>query len=99
METFQPIDDLSCYTKEEEYTLSSFYIIFDVCSLGNDSDVDLDRREDEREKAPKKQRQQRNEKNPSSKEEDQVSGTKNPIISVVLTAHEAIPGIHNFLCC
>ncbi|XP_066479982.1 zinc finger protein ZFAT [Tiliqua scincoides] len=60
--------------------------------LGNDSDVDLDRREDEREKAPKRQRQQRNEKNSSAKEEDQVSGAKNPIISVVLTAHEAIPG-------
>ncbi|KAJ6661452.1 hypothetical protein lerEdw1_014360 [Lerista edwardsae] len=60
--------------------------------LSNDSDVDLDRREDEREKVPKRQRQQRNEKSLSAKEEDQVSGAKNPIISVVLTAHEAIPG-------
>ncbi|XP_003219437.1 zinc finger protein ZFAT isoform X1 [Anolis carolinensis] len=59
---------------------------------GNDSDVDLDRREDEREKAPKRQRLQRSEKSLSAKDTDQVSGAKNPIISVVLTAHEAIPG-------
>uniref|UniRef100_A0A670YFG0 Zinc finger and AT-hook domain containing n=1 Tax=Pseudonaja textilis TaxID=8673 RepID=A0A670YFG0_PSETE len=57
---------------------------------GNDSDVDLDRREDEREKPSKRQRVQRTEKSLSSKEAD--SGAKNPIISVVLTAHEAIPG-------
>ncbi|XP_044308803.1 zinc finger protein ZFAT isoform X1 [Varanus komodoensis] len=59
---------------------------------GNDSDVDLDRREDEREKAPKRQRLQRTEKSFSTKEADPISGTKNPIISVVLTAHEAIRG-------
>nr|XP_020662083.1 zinc finger protein ZFAT [Pogona vitticeps] len=59
---------------------------------GNDSDVDLDRREDEREKAPKRQRLQRTEKSFSAKEADQVAGAKNPIISVFLTAHEAIPG-------
>ncbi|XP_061462954.1 zinc finger protein ZFAT isoform X2 [Rhineura floridana] len=59
---------------------------------GNDSDVDLDRREDEREKTPKRQRLQRTEKSLSAKEADQISGAKNPIISVVLTAHEAIPG-------
>ncbi|KAH0617416.1 hypothetical protein JD844_015596 [Phrynosoma platyrhinos] len=59
---------------------------------GNDSDVDLDRREDEREKAPKRQRLQRSEKSLSAKDGDQISGAKNPIISVVLTAHEAIPG-------
>ncbi|XP_053104939.1 zinc finger protein ZFAT isoform X2 [Hemicordylus capensis] len=64
----------------------------DEGETGNDSDVDLDRREDEREKAPKRQRPQRNEKSLSAKEADQVSGAKNPIISVVLTAHEAIPG-------
>ncbi|XP_070604432.1 zinc finger protein ZFAT [Erythrolamprus reginae] len=57
---------------------------------GNDSDVDLDGREDEREKPSKRQRVQRTEKSLSSKEAD--SGAKNPIISVVLTAHEAIPG-------
>ncbi|NXA13245.1 ZFAT protein, partial [Sapayoa aenigma] len=59
---------------------------------GNDSDVDLDRKEDEREKTPKRPRIQKTEKNPSTKETEQVSGAKNPIISVVLTAHEAIPG-------
>ncbi|XP_033011781.1 zinc finger protein ZFAT isoform X1 [Lacerta agilis] len=59
---------------------------------GNDSDVDLDRREDEREKTPKRQRLQRTEKSLSAKDADQLSGAKNPIISVVLTAHEAIPG-------
>ncbi|XP_069710799.1 zinc finger protein ZFAT [Phaenicophaeus curvirostris] len=59
---------------------------------GNDSDVDLDRKEDEREKTPKRARVQKTEKTPSTKETEQVSGAKNPIISVVLTAHEAIPG-------
>ncbi|NXC46597.1 ZFAT protein, partial [Penelope pileata] len=59
---------------------------------GNDSDVDLDRKEDEREKTPKRPRAQKTEKTPSTKETEQVPGTKNPIISVVLTAHEAIPG-------
>ncbi|XP_005291092.2 zinc finger protein ZFAT isoform X1 [Chrysemys picta bellii] len=59
---------------------------------GNDSDVDLDRKEDEREKTPKRPRIQKTEKTLSAKEGDQISGAKNPIISVVLTAHEAIPG-------
>ncbi|XP_067387751.1 zinc finger protein ZFAT [Emydura macquarii macquarii] len=59
---------------------------------GNDSDVDLDRKEDEREKTPKRPRIQKTEKTLSAKETDQISGAKNPIISVVLTAHEAIPG-------
>ncbi|XP_056341267.1 zinc finger protein ZFAT [Oenanthe melanoleuca] len=59
---------------------------------GNDSDVDLDRKEDEREKTPKRPRAQKTEKTQSTKETEQVSGAKNPIISVVLTAHETIPG-------
>ncbi|KAG6930020.1 zinc finger and AT-hook domain containing [Chelydra serpentina] len=59
---------------------------------GNDSDVDLDRKEDEREKTPKRPRIQKTEKTLSAKDGDQISGAKNPIISVVLTAHEAIPG-------
>ncbi|NXR53925.1 ZFAT protein, partial [Hippolais icterina] len=59
---------------------------------GNDSDVDLDRKEDEREKTPKRPRVQKTEKTASTKETEQVSGAKNPIISVVLTAHETIPG-------
>lgn len=71
------------------------HILSDVCSSGNDSDVDLDRKEDEREKTPKRPRAQKTEKTPSTKETEQVSGAKNPIISVVLTAHEAIPGNQN----
>ncbi|NWR44285.1 ZFAT protein, partial [Regulus satrapa] len=59
---------------------------------GNDSDVDLDRKEDEREKTPKRPRVQKAEKTASTKETEHVSGAKNPIISVVLTAHETIPG-------
>ncbi|NXO26165.1 ZFAT protein, partial [Cisticola juncidis] len=59
---------------------------------GNDSDVDLDRKEDEREKTPKRPRVQKTEKTASTKETEQVSAAKNPIISVVLTAHETIPG-------
>ncbi|XP_005516949.1 PREDICTED: zinc finger protein ZFAT isoform X1 [Pseudopodoces humilis] len=59
---------------------------------GNDSDVDLDRKEDEREKTLKRPRVQKTEKTASAKETEQVSGAKNPIISVVLTAHETIPG-------
>ncbi|NXM54533.1 ZFAT protein, partial [Illadopsis cleaveri] len=59
---------------------------------GNDSDVDLDRKEDEREKTPKRPRVQKTDKTASAKETEQVSGAKNPIISVVLTAHETIPG-------
>jgi len=77
------------------FVCSYIYIFFDVCSLGNDSDVDLDRKEDEREKTPKRPRVQKTEKTPSTKETEQVPGAKNPIISVVLTAHEAIPGIQN----
>ncbi|KYO45227.1 zinc finger protein ZFAT isoform B [Alligator mississippiensis] len=59
---------------------------------GNDSDVDLDRKEDERERTPKRPRVPKTEKTLSAKETDQISGAKNPIISVILTAHEAIPG-------
>ncbi|XP_060099183.1 LOW QUALITY PROTEIN: zinc finger protein ZFAT [Heteronotia binoei] len=59
---------------------------------GNDSDVDLDRTEDEGEKATKRPRCRGRRRALLAKEADQVSGAKNPIISVVLTAHEAIPG-------
>ncbi|XP_074058643.1 zinc finger protein ZFAT [Macrotis lagotis] len=64
---------------------------------GNDSEVELDRKEkeDEREKVPKRSRTQKAEKVQkisSGKEAVQFSGAKKPIISVVLTAHEAIPG-------
>lgn len=52
-------------------------------------------KEEDREKAPRRPRTQRMEKVQkvsSGKEAGQVSGAKKPIISVVLTAHEAIPG-------
>ncbi|XP_059972118.1 zinc finger protein ZFAT isoform X2 [Mesoplodon densirostris] len=64
---------------------------------GNESDLELEKKykEDDREKAPKRLRTQRAEKVQkvcSGKEAAQVSGAKKPIISVVLTAHEVIPG-------
>lgn len=67
-----------------------------ICSLGNESDLDLEKtyKEDDREKASKRPRAQKTEKvqKISGKEAGQLSGAKKPIISVVLTAHEAIPG-------
>lgn len=63
---------------------------------GNESDTELEKKykEDDREKAPKRPRAQKTEKvqKISGKEAGQLSGAKKPIISVVLTAHEAIPG-------
>ncbi|XP_040835181.1 zinc finger protein ZFAT [Ochotona curzoniae] len=63
---------------------------------GNESDVELERKykEDDRDKAPRRTRAQKAEKvqKLSGKEAGQPSGAKKPIISVVLTAHEAIPG-------
>ncbi|XP_040350414.1 zinc finger protein ZFAT isoform X4 [Herpailurus yagouaroundi] len=64
---------------------------------GDESDLELERKykEDDREKTPRRPRTQRTEKVQkisSGKEAGQVSGVKKPIISVVLTAHEAIPG-------
>ncbi|XP_035305488.1 zinc finger protein ZFAT isoform X3 [Cricetulus griseus] len=62
----------------------------------NESDLELEKqyKEDDREKAPKRPRAQKTEKvqKISGKEAGQLSGAKKPIISVVLTAHEAIPG-------
>ncbi|XP_049710173.1 zinc finger protein ZFAT isoform X2 [Elephas maximus indicus] len=64
---------------------------------GNESDIELEKKykEDDREKASKRPRAQKTEKVQkisSGKEAGQLSGVKKPIISVVLTAHEAIPG-------
>ncbi|KAM5281909.1 zinc finger protein ZFAT isoform 3-T3 [Ctenodactylus gundi] len=64
---------------------------------GNDSDLELEKKykEDDRERAPKRPRTQKAEKVQkisSGKEAGQPSGAKKPIVSVVLTAHEAIPG-------
>ncbi|XP_017656277.1 zinc finger protein ZFAT isoform X2 [Nannospalax galili] len=73
------------------------HICIIVLNLGNESDLELEKKykEDDREKAPKRPRTQKTEKLqkiPSGKEARQLSGAKKPIISVVLTAHEAIPG-------
>ncbi|XDB57255.1 hypothetical protein ABFV05_010871 [Capra hircus] len=64
---------------------------------GNESDLELEKKykEEDREKAPKRPRAQRAEKIQkvcSGRDTPQMSGAKKPIISVVLTAHEAIPG-------
>ncbi|ERE63030.1 zinc finger protein ZFAT-like protein [Cricetulus griseus] len=73
------------------------HICIIVLNLGNnESDLELEKqyKEDDREKAPKRPRAQKTEKvqKISGKEAGQLSGAKKPIISVVLTAHEAIPG-------
>ncbi|XP_075405342.1 zinc finger protein ZFAT [Tenrec ecaudatus] len=64
---------------------------------GRESDTELERKgkEDDREKGAKRARAQRTEKVqkvPSGTAASQPEGAKKPIISVVLTAHEAIPG-------
>ncbi|XP_007938764.1 zinc finger protein ZFAT [Orycteropus afer afer] len=64
---------------------------------GNESDIELEKKykEDDREKALKRPRVPKTEKVQkiaSAKEAGQLSGAKKPIVSVVLTAHEAIPG-------
>ncbi|XP_043923136.1 zinc finger protein ZFAT [Protopterus annectens] len=58
---------------------------------GSDQDDELDgkARNEAKERTPKKLRVQKTEKMMSSKESDRL---KKPVISVVLTAHEAIPG-------
>lgn len=76
------------------------FIPLGLCSLGNESDLELEKKfkEEDREKAPRRPRTQRTEKAQrtasSGKEARQAAGAKKPIISVVLTAHEAIPGDH-----
>lgn len=76
------------------------FIPLGICSLGNESDLELEKKfkEEDREKAPRRPRTQRTEKAQrtasSGKEARQAAGAKKPIISVVLTAHEAIPGDH-----
>ncbi|XP_036193499.1 zinc finger protein ZFAT [Myotis myotis] len=64
---------------------------------GNESDLELEKKfkEEDREKAPRRPRTQRMEKVQKvslGKEAAQGPGAKKPIVSVVLTAHEAIPG-------
>ncbi|XP_006100335.1 zinc finger protein ZFAT [Myotis lucifugus] len=64
---------------------------------GNESDLELEKKfkEEDREKAPRRPRTQRTEKVQKvslGKEAAQGPGAKKPIVSMVLTAHEAIPG-------
>uniref|UniRef100_A0A674C5H1 Zinc finger and AT-hook domain containing n=1 Tax=Salmo trutta TaxID=8032 RepID=A0A674C5H1_SALTR len=49
-------------------------------------------KEEDRERSSKRPRPLRSEKVSLVKEQEPAGGTKNPIISVVLTAHEALPG-------
>lgn len=68
----------------------------DEADAGDPSDLELEKKckEEGREKAPRRPRAQRTERaqTSSGKEALQASGAKKPIVSVVLTAHEAIPG-------
>ncbi|KAL4616892.1 zinc finger protein ZFAT isoform X1 [Arapaima gigas] len=59
---------------------------------GSEANLAAEDRDEEQEKFPKKPRTLRTEKACSIKNLEQGGVTKNPIISVVLTAHEAIPG-------
>ncbi|XP_028836107.1 zinc finger protein ZFAT [Denticeps clupeoides] len=61
---------------------------------GSDAEVKLGTGtgEEDRERAAKRARALRPEKSASAKESQSVGGKKKPIISVVLAAHEAIPG-------
>ncbi|XP_038616561.1 zinc finger protein ZFAT [Tachyglossus aculeatus] len=64
---------------------------------GNDSDVELDRKDKEAERQravrrPRVQRAERIQRGGLAKDAGPGPGPKNPIVSVVLTAHEAIPG-------
>ncbi|XP_057195557.1 zinc finger protein ZFAT-like isoform X2 [Triplophysa rosa] len=60
---------------------------------GDNSDGNkLNDREEDRERTPKKARAMRTDKMVSAKVPESTNGSKNPIVSVVLTSHEAIPG-------
>lgn len=93
-----PIEVL-CGLSSSVTDIKGYFMLLDICSLGNESDLDLEKKykEDDREKAPKRPRTQRTEKvqKISGKEAGLIPGVKKPIISVVLTAHEAIPGDHS----
>nr|KAF6427048.1 zinc finger and AT-hook domain containing [Molossus molossus] len=86
-----------CSRKFSSLRQLSKHICIALLDLGNESDLELEKKckEEDREKAPRRPRTQRTEKVqriPSGKEAVQVSGAKKPIVSVLLTAHEAIPG-------
>lgn len=52
----------------------------------------MDDSEEDKERTPKKARAMRMDKVSSAKDPESANASKNPIISVVLTSHEAIPG-------
>ncbi|KAL0172061.1 hypothetical protein M9458_032372, partial [Cirrhinus mrigala] len=59
---------------------------------GNNTDANkISDGEEEKERTPKKARAMRTDKLSSAKDPESASGNKNPIISVVLTSHEAMP--------
>lgn len=60
---------------------------------GNNSDGNkMDDGDEDKERTPKKARAMRMEKVSSAKDPESANASKNPIISVVLTSYEAIPG-------
>ncbi|XP_016376266.1 zinc finger protein ZFAT-like [Sinocyclocheilus rhinocerous] len=65
----------------------------DVEYNGNNTDANkISDEEEEKERTPKKACAMRTDKLFSAKDPESASGNKNPIISVVLTSHEAMPG-------
>lgn len=91
-----PIKGLRVLSKSVT-AVKGYFIHLGICFSGNESDLELEKKfkEEDRDKAPRRPRTQRTEKVQkisSGKEAGQISGAKKPIISVVLTAHEAIPG-------
>uniref|UniRef100_A0A673K966 Cytoplasmic dynein 1 intermediate chain 1-like n=1 Tax=Sinocyclocheilus rhinocerous TaxID=307959 RepID=A0A673K966_9TELE len=64
-----------------------------ICFIGlKEAADDVEYNEEEKERTPKKACAMRTDKLFSAKDPESASGNKNPIISVVLTSHEAMPG-------
>uniref|UniRef100_A0A672QVY1 Zinc finger and AT-hook domain containing n=1 Tax=Sinocyclocheilus grahami TaxID=75366 RepID=A0A672QVY1_SINGR len=64
-----------------------------ICFVGlKEAADDVDDEEEEKERTPKKACTMRTDKLSSAKDPESASGNKDPIISVVLTSHEAMPG-------
>uniref|UniRef100_A0A8C2EI12 Zinc finger and AT hook domain containing n=1 Tax=Cyprinus carpio TaxID=7962 RepID=A0A8C2EI12_CYPCA len=64
-----------------------------ICFVGlKEAADDIEYNEEEKERTPKKARVMRTDKLSSAKDPESASSNKNPIISVVLTSHEAMPG-------
>uniref|UniRef100_A0A672QVZ8 Zinc finger and AT-hook domain containing n=1 Tax=Sinocyclocheilus grahami TaxID=75366 RepID=A0A672QVZ8_SINGR len=64
-----------------------------ICFVGlKEAADDVEYNEEEKERTPKKACTMRTDKLSSAKDPESASGNKDPIISVVLTSHEAMPG-------